>query len=78
MDLNFKSAASEFSNLRPLAVSGCCEFAAELVFQGASGRKCKVDKTICAERNYSDFAVYEKCFLRARGIAEKKKKEVPL
>ena len=55
-------------------LEGCCEFARERVYPGASGRKCQVDKSICVESNYSNEAIFCQCFLRTRELNYQKRK----
>jgi hypothetical protein len=65
------------NNSDPLVVGaceGCCEFVRGPVFEGADGRVCSVDKTICPSRIYSDEDVYSKCFVRTRELNSLKKK----
>jgi hypothetical protein len=57
-------------------LEGCCEFVRECVFIGASGRRCSVDKSICAENCYSDVLVFSRCFLRIRELNQRKKVEL--
>ena len=78
--LNFRRADSlpnaekAFLSSPVVRLEGCCEFAAERVFAGATGRKCRVDKSICSESCYSDMAVFSKCFLRTRELNYLKRK----
>ena len=78
--LNFKradtlpNAEKAILSSHVVRLEGCCEFAAERVFAGASGRKCRVDKSICVESNYSDPTNFTQCFLRTRELNYLKRK----
>jgi hypothetical protein len=51
-----------------------CEFILAPVYQGASGRICSLDKSICPERLYADKDLFLNCFLRKREFNYQKKK----
>ncbi|MDR2707323.1 MAG: hypothetical protein LBB87_01045 [Nitrososphaerota archaeon] len=51
-----------------------CEFVLAPVYQGASGRTCSLDKSICPERLYADKELFLNCFLRKREFIYQKKK----
>jgi len=52
-----------------------CEFVLAPVYQGASGRTCSLDKSICPERLYADKDLFLNCFLRKRELNYQKKKK---
>ena len=51
-----------------------CEFVLAPVYQGASGRTCSLDKSICPERLFADKDLFLNCFLRNREFIYQKKK----
>jgi hypothetical protein len=51
-----------------------CEFVLAPIYQGASGRTCSLDKSICPERLYADKDLFLNCFLRKRELNHQKNK----